>query len=220
MTTKSDIHRWADPSPAGLVATALSCFVFFAMHSGRVEANAAPLLGIWLLGGFIVQVIVGLIELKHGNLIGGNVFLFFSAFFMFVTGVEWLFKFWMTQNGIVLDASIDGWAWLALAIALLTWTPAYLKNSNAVMSFSILSLDVAVPLTAVKDLGLLGSGATLVAVTHIIAYSMLVAGILALYVASTTILNQSMGRTVIKVPGPLIRTRITAKKLQPACIAE
>ena len=79
MTTKSDIHRWADPSPAGLVATALSCFVFFAMHSGRVEANAAPLLGIWLLGGFIVQVIVGLIELKHGNLIGGNVFLFYSA---------------------------------------------------------------------------------------------------------------------------------------------
>ena len=219
MTTKNDIRQWADPSPAGLVATAMSCFVFFAMYSGRVDASAAPLLGIWLLGGFVVQVLVGMLELKAGNLVGGNVFLFFSAFFMFVTGLELLFKFWMTQSGIVLDASIDGWAWLALAIALLTWTPAYLKNSNAVMSFCILSLDVAVPLIAIKDLGLLGSGATFVAVTHIIAYSLLIAGILGLYVAAATVLNNTMGRAVIKVPGPLIRKRVVVE-MQPSCIAE
>jgi succinate-acetate transporter protein len=207
MKKKSEMMQWADPSPAGLVALAMACFTFFAVYSGRVDASATPLLGIWLLGGFVVQVVVALVELKEGNLLGGNVFLFFSAFFMFVTGTELLFKFWMTQNGIVLDASIDGWAWLVLAIALLTWTPAYLKKSSAVMSICVLTLDVAVPLIAIKDLGLFGTGATLAVVSQVIAYSLLIAGILALYVAMATVLNKTMGRAMVKVPGPLIRTK-------------
>lgn len=219
MTVQNSGSRWADPAPAGLVALAMACFTFFAVYSGRVDASATPLLGIWLLGGFVVQLTVGLIELKQGNIVGGNVFLFFSAFFMFVTGLELLFKFFMTQNGITLDASIDGWAWLVLGIALVTWTPAYLKNSNGIMSLCVLALDIAVPLVAIKDLGLFGTGALLTVMSQIIAYSLLIAGILGLYVAAAVILNKTMGRAVIKVPGPLFRAK-PAKEELPACTAE
>lgn len=212
MSEQKNGSHWADPAPAGLVALAIACFTFFAVYSGRVDAKATPLLGIWLLGGFVVQLVVSMIELKEGNILGGNVFLFFSAFFMFVTGSELLFKFWMTQSGIALNATIDGWAWLVLAIALVSWTPAYLKNASAVMSSCVVWLDLAVVLIALKDLGLFGAGATLAVMSQIIAYSLLIGGILGLYVAAATILNKSMGKTVLKVPGPLFRAR-PAKKI-------
>lgn len=205
MEKKIESLQWADPSPAGLVALAMACFTFFAVFSGRVDASATPLLGIWLLGGFVVQIAVALIELREGNVLGGNVFLFFSAFFMFVTGSEQLVKFMMAQDGIALDGRIDGWAWLVLAIALLTWTPAYLKKSGAVMSLCVLALDVAVPLIALKDLGVFGTGEAAATATLVIAYALLIAGIFGLIVAMATVLNKSLGATVVKLPGPILK---------------
>lgn len=124
-------HAPANPGPAGLVALAMACFTFYAVHTGKVEGSAIPLLGIWLIGGFVVQVIVGVMELNHGNIVGGNIFTFFSAFFMLVTGLELIFKYFAGIYGWAVDARIDGWAWLALSIALITWTPGILSHRLA-----------------------------------------------------------------------------------------
>ena len=110
-------NGWANPGPAGLVALAVACFTFFALYTGRVTGASLPLLGIWLLGGFVIQITVAVIELREGTILGGNVFLFFSAFFMFATGLECLFKFWMSTKGIALDPTIDGYAWIVLALS-------------------------------------------------------------------------------------------------------
>jgi hypothetical protein len=96
---------WANPTPAGLVALAIACFGFFALLTGLVTPAASPLLGCWLLGGFVVQVVVGIIDLKGGNTTGGNTFIFFSAFFMLVSGGEMIFKFFMANSKI--NASIN-----------------------------------------------------------------------------------------------------------------
>ena len=85
---------WTSAGPAGLVALAVACFVFFALLTGRVEHSAIPIMGLWLIGGFVIQLVTALLELREGNMLGGNVFTFFSAFFMLVTGVEMLFRFW------------------------------------------------------------------------------------------------------------------------------
>ena len=61
---------WVGAGPAGLVALAMACFTFFALLTGRVEHSAIPLLGIWLLAGFVVQIVTALLELKEGNLLG------------------------------------------------------------------------------------------------------------------------------------------------------
>ncbi len=84
--------EWANPTPAGLVALAAACACFFALLTGRVSASAMPLIGCWLLGGFVIQIVVALLDLKSGNLAGGNTFLFFSAFFMLVSGLEMLLR--------------------------------------------------------------------------------------------------------------------------------
>lgn len=192
-------HGPANPGPAGLVALAMACFTFYAVHTGKVDGSCIPLLGIWLIGGFIVQVIVGVMELNHGNILGGNIFTFFSAFFMFVTGSELIFKFFAAQNGWVIDARIDGWAWLALAIALLTWTPGYLKAPLSLLGV-VLALDVAVPVVAFMDLGILGHE------WHAVSGNFLgLAGVFGLYTAWGVVLNTHFGRTIIPMGGPIIK---------------
>jgi succinate-acetate transporter protein len=193
-------NGWANPGPAGLVALAMACFTFFALFTGKVDGTALPLLGIWLIGGFAIQVIVGIIELKEGSILGGNVFLFFSAFFMLVTGLECLFKFWMGTKGITLDARMDGWAWLALAIALIFWTPGYFKSPLA-MILCVLSLDIAVPVIALKDLTIIPAaiGAPLAGIF------LLLGGIFGLYMAAGTILNTTFGKQVLPLGSPWIK---------------
>ena len=191
---------WASPAPAGLVALAIACFCFYAVLGGKVDHSCIPLLGIWLLGGFFVQVIVAVIELKGGHLTGGNVFLFFSAFFMLVGGLEFIFKYFAASNGWAIDTRIDGWAWLVLWIVLIMWTPAYLKQSPLVMSLVVLALDAGVFFVAFMDLQLISHSYAALTSKFLLA-----GGILGIYVASAIVLNTAFSKNVLPMPGPILK---------------
>lgn len=193
--------HWASPAPAGLTALAIACFTFFAVLTGKVPGSVAPLLGCWLIGGFVVQVIVAIIELKDGHLLGGNVFLFFSAFFMLVGGIEFLVR---TNAGFAAakpNAAIDGWAWLVLTITLILWTPAYLKTSNTVMGLLVLLLDVAVVFVTVRDLGYMDAATG----SKYAGWFLLGGGILGIYMAAAIELNAAFGKTILPVGGSIIK---------------
>ena len=189
-------REWANPTPAGLVALSVACFCFFAMLNGFVEPSAMPLVGCWLIGGFIVQIVVGLLDLKGGNYAGGNTFLFFSAFFMLVGGIEMFNKYNAIASGAPLDGRIDGYAWLALTIVVYLWTPAFLKSFN-LLSLVVLALDVALPFITFNDLKILP--ASLVPVP---AYALLVAGLIAIYLSAALVVNTTYGKTIYPVIGP------------------
>lgn len=191
--------EWSNPTPAGLVALAVACFCFFAMFSGQVTTEALPLLGCWLLGGFVVQFIVALVDLKSGNTTGGNTFLFFSAFFMLTGGLEMMLKFNAITNGIALDAHIDGWAWLVLTLTLCMWTPAFFKTP-LILTLVVLALDVALPFITLMDLGILPKTYSVIP-----AWALLIAGILAIYLSAATVVNTAFGRKVYPLPGPIIK---------------
>jgi len=197
----NQIKDWSNPTPAGLVALAVACFCFYALLSGKVTGNAVPLLGFWLIGGFVVQLVVALIDLKNGNATGGNTFLFFSAFFMLVGGLEMIFKFNMATNNILLDARIDGWAWLVLTISLILWTPAFFKTP-LVLSLIVLALDVSLPFITLIDLGILPSSYAIIP-----AWGLLIAGILGIYLAAAIVVNGAFGREVYPMPGPIIKDK-------------
>ncbi|QQZ61222.1 hypothetical protein JI735_33455 [Paenibacillus sonchi] len=201
MESKNQLNAWANPAPAGLVALAVSCFCFFALFTNQVTDAAKPLLGWWLIGGFVVQLVVGIFELKAGNTAGGNTFLYFSAFFMLVGGSEQLFKFYMAHNQILLDSRIDGWAWLCLSISLLLCTPAYFK-SPFFLCLVIVILDVALPILALMDLGVLSYR-----FSHIPGWLLLAAGTCGIYLASAIVVNDSFGRKIYPNPGPLIKDK-------------
>jgi uncharacterized protein len=197
---QSDQGRsWANPTPAGLVALAVACFVFFAMLTGNVTSAAMPLMGLWLLGGFAIQIVVAIIDLKGGNTAGGNTFLFFSAFFMFVSGMEMIAKYLMLQSNIKFDGHIDGWAWLCLTIVVYLWTPAFFK-SPLMLTLVVLALDVALPFLALMDLGLIPKS-----LSSIPAWALMAAGLCAIYLSAGMVVNTTFGKKVYPLPGPPIK---------------
>ena len=198
-----DGKGWANPAPAGLVALGVACFTFYYLLNGAPKPAAVlPLLACWLLGGFVIQVLVGIIELMEGNSTGGNVFTVFSAFFMLAGAAEFMVKYFAAANkwAIPLDTRIDGWAWAALAIFIVSWTPAYFKGTS-ILSTAVVLLDVAVVTIAGMDLGLISK----VSGDPIAAYGLLFCGILALYLSAALILNTAFGKSVLPITGPWIK---------------
>lgn len=195
--------NWVGAGPAGLVALSMACFCFFALLTGRVDHSAIALLGIWLMGGFIVQIVTALLELREGNLLGGNVFTFFSAFFMFVSGCEMLFKFYAAHAGIDLDARLSGWAWLAICMAITLWTPAYMAGARS-LCLVVVSLVPALWIIALRDLGILGAEWAPIA-----GYFALAGGLLGIYTSAAVILNSKFGRVILPVGAPFIKSSPT-----------
>lgn len=196
---------WANPAPAGLLALAIACFTFYAVLGGHVEHTCIPLLGCWLIGGALVQYTVAIIELKEGATTGGNVFLFFSAFFMLVGGLKFIFTYLAAANGWpAMDARIDGYAWFAMWLALWLWTPAYFK-SPIVMTLVVLFLDIAVPIVCLQDLAIIGHEYAWLA-----ANTLGLAGLFGIWMASAIILNTEFGRVIIPVGSPIIKPKDVA----------
>jgi hypothetical protein len=196
----SESKEWANPAPAGLVALAVACFIFYAILSGTVKPGAMPLLGCWLIGGFVVQLITGLLELKEGALTGGNVFLFFSAFFMLVGGMEMFVKFFAGIYQWQIDTTIDGWAWLVLFIILIFYSFAYFKQSAFVMNLLLIFLDIGVFFVTFIDIGWMNP-----AFKPFAAYALLITGVCGIYMSSAIILNAAFGKTILPVGKPIIK---------------
>lgn len=199
--------EWANPTPAGLVALAVACFCFFALLNGFISktpgtSNAMPLMACWLLGGFVIQIVVALLDLKSGNATGGNTFLYFSAFFMLVGGIEFLLKSFVPG----LDTRVDGWAWLALTVVVWLWTPAFFK-SPLMLTVVVIALDIALPFITLMDLKVLAPEFAKIG-APIAAWSLLVSGCSAIYLASATILNGAYGKSVLPNPGPLYKQKV------------
>ena len=188
-------REWSNPTPAGLVALAAACVCFFALLTGRVSASAMPLIGCWLLGGFVIQIVVALLDLKGGNYAGGNTFLFFSAFFMLVSGLEMLMKYQAITAGAPLDGHIDAYVWGVLTVVVWLWTPAFFKKFN-LLSIIISFLDIALPLIALNDLGVLPKS-----LVWIPAWSLLLAGMVAVYLGAGMVVNTTYGKKVYPLIG-------------------
>jgi hypothetical protein len=197
----------AQPSSAvaaGLIALAVAVFMFGAMFLGFTKApGCLPIMGFWLLGAFFVQFTVALIELKAGRYNAGNVFLFFSAFFCFTTGLEMIFKYIAIVHewAPMYDGRVDGWSWIALGIALIPITICYFKSAPLSMNLMVMGLDFAVIFIIGIDLMIMDP-----AVYGIYAgIGCFWAGFWALYTVSGMFINQNWGRVVLPLGGPIIK---------------
>lgn len=200
-------QNWSNPAPAGLVALAVATFAFFALLSGAVDSSAGIIAGFWLLGGFVVQVIVAIIDLKNKNTAGGNVFLYFSAFFMLVSGLLLIFEWYMAKEGIEVDTRLSGYVWIALTASTILWTPAFFK-SGKLLTIAILFLDAALPFITLADLG--------VAVNPMIpAVFMLLAGCTAIYLAAATVVNETLSVKFFPNPEPFIKNNPAPRVMEP-----
>lgn len=188
------VREWSNPTAAGLVALAVACGCFFAMLTGRVTHDALPLVAAWLLSGFVIQFVVGLLDLKAGSHAGGNAFLFFSGFFMLTSAVGLLLKYSALKAGVPLDARLDGYAWGVLTAVMFLWTPAFFVRFS-LLSLVVLFLDIALPFITLVDLGVLSKD-----YLHVAAWSLLTSGAIAIYLSAAIVVNTAYGRKVYPLP--------------------
>lgn len=199
--SSSEHGGWASPGPAGLTALAVACFTYFAVLTGKVPGTVAPMLACWLMGGFVVQLLVGIIELREGHILGGNVFTFFAAFFMLAGGLEFFVKTSAAFAAFKPTSQIDGWAWIVLTVTLILWTPAYLKTSTTALGILVLALDVGVVFVTLKDLALMPAATA----GPYAGWCLLIGGILAIYITTAIQLNAAWGKTILPLGGPILK---------------
>ncbi len=198
----SEEHTFVSPGPAGLGALAVACFGFGAVFTGKVGLGGLPLLAAWLVGGGIVQFTVAVMELKDHNMTGGNVFLFFSAFFMFGAALSVFAKYLMLSGvmGSVKPAPmVEGYCWMAGASFLTAVTPAYLKGPKP-LCMIVLLLDVALWIIVGLDMGLIGAS-----MKPVVGYLLFASGWLGIYIVAAMVNNHVYGKTVVPLFGTFIK---------------
>ena len=193
-------HTFATPGPAGLAALAVACFGFGAVFLGKVGLGGLPLLAAWLVGGGIVQYTTGVMELKDHNIVGGNVFLFFAAFFMFAAALSVFAKFMLLTFNLKPLSYVEGWCWMAGAGYLTLVTPSYFKSNKAIAILVIL-VDVALWVIVTLDLGIADPAVW----KPIVGYLLIIAGWIGIYLAGAIVCNTVFGKTIYPVPSPFIK---------------
>ena len=132
MTDKN--HSFADPGPAGLMVLAFYLAALFAvLNNPANEALAGVLVGLGFAGG-VVQLLAGLMELRNGAILPGNVMLAFCTF-MFLGMFETLFKIlkWLPPN----TAGLDGFIFLTMGVLMVGVTAGFLCKNLAAGLFMI-----------------------------------------------------------------------------------
>jgi succinate-acetate transporter protein len=194
-------HSFASPAPAGLAALAVACFGFGAVFLGRVVPEGLPLLAAWLIGGCLVQYTTAVVELKDHNITGGNVFLFFAAFFMLAAALSVLGKFMMIKFGMKPAPYVEGWCWMAGAAFLTIVTPAYLKG-NKIIFFVVVLVDICLWLIVTLDMGIAPDPALF---KEIVGWLLIAAGWGGIYIAGGVLCNTVFGKPVIPLPAPFVK---------------
>jgi len=158
------------------------------------------LLSAWLIGGGIVQYTTAVMELKDHNIVGGNVFLFFSAFFMFAAALSVFAKFMLITFSLKPLAYVEGWCWMAGAGFLTAVTPAYFKSNKAIAILVIL-IDIVLWIIVTLDLGI-SDPATW---KPIVGYLLIISGWIGIYLAGAVVCNTVYGKSIYPVPSPFIK---------------
>jgi succinate-acetate transporter protein len=198
----SNEHTFVTPGPAGLGALAVACFGFGAVFTGKVTLGGLPLLAAWLIGGGVVQYTVAVMELKDHNMTGGNVFLFFAAFFMFGAALSVLAKYLMLSGiigNVKPESMVEGFCWMAGASFLTAVTPAYTKSPLPLFVL-VLLLDVALWLIVGLDMGVLSAS-----LKPVVGYILYAAGWVGIYLVAAIVNNHIFGRMVLPTFGTILK---------------
>lgn len=199
MTTES--NGLANCGAANAFAITNATFGLFALVTGRVNGSCMLLLAMWMLAGFVVQIIPAIIFIIKGEDLDANMTLVLSSYLLLAGFLTFAVKWLAIQYGWQLDGHIEGYLWLSVFLVISFWTPALLKMTPKVFNFAVLGIDLALVLLSLNSLGMLTP-----IFVMLLGYDLLLIGILTLWVAAAMILNSTFQKTILPVGAPLIKS--------------
>jgi hypothetical protein len=184
--------KWGDATPAAMLATAVVMLANFAVLSGLVETSSGILVGVWLIGAGLVQLVASLINLREGNSLTGNIQLFYAMVLMIIPGILWIVKFWIATAGLAVDLRADGYVWFVLVAATVVLIPIQWKT-HKLLGFTFILWAVAFACIMLLELSIIPIYAAL-----IVAIAFLIAGFISIYLAALMLLGMAKRLTIEK----------------------
>ncbi len=140
-------HPFASPAPAGLMVLSFYLSCLFPIITHRAPAELIYVLIRLGFAGGIIQLAVGIMELRCGVIVGGNIMTGFSAFMFLGTGENILKLFGVISHD---STPVDGYIFLVFGLYMLGYTIPFLQKNLAAALF-ILVTDVF--FSAMESLG-------------------------------------------------------------------
>lgn len=192
---------WANPSPAGTISLGFAVMMFFALLTGKVPSDGHIVAGLWLMGAFVIQLAVGLIELNMGSDVGGNIYLWFGSFFCLATGLVFIWEYFAHIYHWPINLTLQGYLWICIWLVMWINWPIFLKKFPKTLGITFSVMNICAPLMALMNLGMI-SGKVY---APIIGWLMLVAAIPALYTGAAMITNKSLEKEMFPLGAPFIK---------------
>lgn len=193
-------HPFANPGPAGQMVLAFYLGCLWPIATGQVSHELAVVLVPLGLAGGIVQLTAGIIELRNGSILGGNIMCAFSAFMFLGMGENLLKALQILPSN---TTGVDGWIFLIMGILMVGFTFGFFIINFAASIFMI-ATDVFFCCAGLS--WLLHSSA----LWTIAGWSLPIVVITIIYQAVGVVLNTHLGKEVIKMGPPLIKEERSA----------
>ena len=190
-----DKKPFANPGPAGLMVLAFYLAALWPVVTHRAPHEMINVLIALGFAGGLVQFTAGIIDLRNGEIMTGNIMLAFSAF-MWLGFWEFLGKSlgFIPENTSV----VDGYVFIVMGILMTGFTFGHLKAPKITLFFMIFT-----------DIFFLSAGYFFL--THILIFWKIVGVVLPLVILSIlwivlgTVLNSVFNKEVIPMGKPLIK---------------
>ncbi|MDN5345137.1 MAG: uncharacterized protein PWQ18_1251 [Clostridia bacterium] len=187
--------KWANPGPAGSMVLAFYLGCLWPVATGLAPKELVFLLIPLGLAGAVVQTTAGVIELRNGAILPGNVLLAFSAFMWYGFGEKLLQALRIVGHD---TAAVDGWVFLIMGLLMTGFTPGFFLANTAAALFMV-ATDVFFLSAALS--WLLGSWF----LWAVAGWSLPFVIIFIIWQAIGDILNAHFGRPIIWMGPPLIK---------------
>jgi len=137
--------QWANPGAVGLWALGIVLMVLWADLIGLIDSKSAPIILGWIFVAGIAQTLCGIIELRNGSLLTGNMLTAFGLFFMFGLSIcqtlSLYVPVWFLQKVGAAPSTLLGIVVCYLAVMLIFFLPL-LARGPSLLFWTIL---VAIP---------------------------------------------------------------------------
>lgn len=182
------LPEWASGGAASLYLVGALHLGIFALATGQVGAESAPLLGFWILGCAIALLMLAMVELHRGEALLGTIGMVFGGLLGLGGGMSFVRSIWMP--GVY---AIDGWWFLSAGIILFLLLPCVRKMSW-IMFGGFTEIGITLTILGLGMMGTLGSPEVPLRIAGWLA---LVFTIFCWYAATAQLTNTIYGKRIL-----------------------
>ena len=210
-TDEPRIPSFADPTPFTLFPLAAGSIAISGLILGYIPKTDLPIVTIWIIGVGFCLTLGGLMIIKNGDPIAGNLNLAFGVLFFIIPGVTnviWLYG----QSSILVEAYsmatptliANAYIFLFLGLVLAVYIPI-MASASWLFFFSLILFDIAVFGISFYDLQPAADRATGFwnDIYKLSGFLILVAALSMSYHGFALQLKYGFGRMILPIPGPL-----------------